>query len=189
VTLTIWQGRRRLRQKQLLQWEEGDEYETWLEEAELANRFNFDEIPSFNEAFAKFTKETIKTNDEFMEMLRVKGGHISSYENFVATLGNTPGYVFTVFGITFVAKHRMDFIHAWMLASFLRKKPLINVTEDIFDLAGFEKAEWAKYYGVERSGMQVTFITDFGLRTGHDGNVRKQYSNDVKASPISKEKP
>jgi hypothetical protein len=85
---------------------EKDEYEQWLEEAERNNLLEFDELPAFNEPFAKLVKETIKCTDDFMETLRNEG-HTFSYKNFVATLGGEPGYIFGIFGVKLVEKHRM----------------------------------------------------------------------------------
>jgi hypothetical protein len=149
------------------------DFDLWMEEAELDNIIYFDTIPAFNEAFAKLIKESIKTGDEFMEVLRVEG-HIFSYDNFVTIMGNTPAYIFNVFGNTIITKHHRNFMNAWIFASFLRKNPIINESEDIFDLSFFNQAEWAKYFGAQRRTMQSQFITDFGLRNAHDENVRKE---------------
>jgi hypothetical protein len=56
-----------------------DEYQLWLEEAELNDIVDIEDIPAFNEPFAKLIKQTIKCNDAFMELMRVEG-HIFSYE-------------------------------------------------------------------------------------------------------------
>ena len=63
-----------------------DEYELWLEEAELNDLVDVADVPAFNVPFAKLIKEVIKCNDAFMDLMRVEG-HIYSYDKFVSTMG------------------------------------------------------------------------------------------------------
>jgi hypothetical protein len=161
-----------------------DEYELWMEEADLNNIVSIEDIPPFNEPFGKLIKEVIKCNDAFMEILRVEG-HIFSYEKFVSTMGGGPTYIFSVFGVPLIEKHRMFFLNAWMFASYLREKPMTN-KDGYFDMDLFLKIEWVEHFRTKRRERQALFIKDFGMRKGYEANLRKQYGDDIsKASPSS----
>jgi hypothetical protein len=158
-----------------------------LEEAKLDNLLDFNELPAFDEPFARLVKETIKCTDDLMETLRNEG-HMFSYENFVATLGGEPGHIFSIFGVKLVEKHRMGFLNAWMMASFLRQTPMIYSQDDegFFDMDLFDKVEWARLYGLKRRDKRMDFLKAFGLRKSYEGNLHTQFGEDLsKASPRS----
>ena len=102
-----------------------NEYELWLEETDLNDIVDMEDIPAFNGPFAALVKDTIKCNDAFMELLRVEG-HIFSYEKFMATMGGSPTFLFSVFGVPLIEKHRIYFLNAWMFASYLREAPMTD---------------------------------------------------------------
>jgi hypothetical protein len=169
---------------------EQEEYQLWLEENELNSMIDLEDVPAFNEPFAKLIKTITKCTDEFMEVIRVEG-HIFSYEKFVATMGGEPSFIFSVFGGTCVQKHRIAFLNSWMFASYLRARPMINDAEEgIFDMERFNKIEWIEYFRLKRRDLQMKFMNDFGDRKGYEENMRKQYATSTtptsKANPKSK---
>jgi hypothetical protein len=108
-------------------------------------------------------------------------------KNFVATLGSEPGYIFSIFGVKLVEKHRTGFLNAWMMAWFLCQTPMINKeNEGVFDMDLFDKVEWARFSRLKRRDKRMDFLKAFGLRKSYEGNLHKQFHEDLsKASPRS----
>jgi hypothetical protein len=101
--------------------EEDMAFMTWFEETTKGNTedeedmdfidiVDFDSIPSFNVPFADLISQVTRSPIEFTEMLRTEA-LIYSYEKFVSRLGDTPSYIFGVFGITLIEKYPLPFTY------------------------------------------------------------------------------
>ena len=158
--------------------ENDDDYATWLLDVEQLQIIDIATIPEFNVVFATLVQSTIKTTDEFMELIRTEG-HIHSYDRFVATLGGSPMHIFNMFGLANINLHKTGFSTAWIFANFLREHPMIPETGGLYDSDLFITNTWAIHWKENHHQLMQQFIQDFGLFKSTYQNQMKQYKEDT----------
>ena len=161
-----------------------DPFIAWFAQETSGNPVDFENLPEFNDEFAKLVEKTTRCPVEFTALLR-REAYIYSYEKFVTRLGGEATYIFDVFGITIVKKYQVSFLNSWILAQYLRKHPLVHPGDPtvnvgpFFDITMFDLQHWEEYWTINRRTKREEFMVQFGLRHAHDTNRQKQFDSDI----------